>query len=241
MIFQLEICAFSIGSCTIAEQSGAHRIELCDNPSDGGTTPSFGLIQAAREKLHIDIFPIIRPRGGDFFYSEDDYGVMRRDVKICKNLGCNGVVVGMLNNDGSIDKKRTAKLVEIAYPMGVTFHRAFDRTSDPFKSMEDIIDIGCERILTSGQQPTAMEGMPLLKALIEHAAERIIIMPGSGIRAKNVSEVAIQTGALEFHTTARKLLSSKMNYINKNMNESLEQTICDGKEVLRIINELKKI
>ena len=241
MIFQLEICAFSIGCCIIAEQSGAHRIELCDNPSDGGTTPSSGLIQAAREKLHIDIFPIIRPRGGDFLFSDDDYSVMKRDIKMCKNLGCNGVVVGMLNSDGTVDKKRTAKLVELAYPMAVTFHRAFDRTIDPFQSLEDIINIGCERILTSGQQPTVMEGIPLLKLLIERAAERIIIMPGSGVRAKNVVDIARQTGATEFHTTARKLLPSKMSYINKNMNESLEQTMCDNKEMLQIIAELKKI
>lgn len=241
MVFQLEICAFNIGSCITAQQSGAHRIELCDNSSEGGTTPSYGLIQSAREKLHIDIYPIIRPRGGDFFYNDDEYSVMKKDIQLCKDLGCNGVVIGMLNIDGSVDKRRLAVLVELAYPMGVTFHRAFDRAVNAFQALEDIIDIGCERILTSGQRPTVMEGIQLIKELVEHADERIIIMPGSGLRSNNIQELALQTGAVEFHTTAKKIIRSEMKFINEDMKETLEQLECDGEEVRKIFAELENL
>ncbi len=238
MIFQLEICAFNIGSCITAQQSGAHRIELCDNPSEGGTTPSYGLIQSVIERLHIDIYPIVRPRGGDFFYNDDEYSVMKKDIQLCKDLGCNGVVIGMLNIDGSVDKRRVAALVELAYPMGVTFHRAFDRAVNTFQALEDIIDIGCERILTSGQRPTVMEGIQLIKEVVEHADERIIIMPGSGLRSNNIQELALQTGAVEFHTTAKKIIKSEMKFINEDMKETLEQVVCDGEEVRKIMNSL---
>lgn len=241
MIFQLEICAFNIGSCITAQQSGAHRIELCDNPSEGGTTPSYGLIQSAIEKLHIDIYPIIRPRGGDFFYNDDEYSVMKKDIRSCKDLGCNGVVIGMLNIDGCVDKRRLSALVELAYPMGVTFHRAFDRAVNAFQALEDIIDIGCERILTSGQRPTVMEGVQLIKELVERADERIFIMPGSGLRSNNIKELALQTGAVEFHTTAKKIVDSEMKFINKDMKETLEQVVCDGEEVKKILAELKNL
>lgn len=241
MVFQLEICAFNLLSCITAEQSGAHRIELCDNPSDGGTTPSYGLIRAAREKLILDIYPIIRPHGGDFLYSSDDYDIMEKDVRLCKELGCNGVVIGLLNKDGTVDKKRTSKLVALAYPMGVTFHRAFDRVVDPFRALEDIIELGCERILTSGQKPLVMDGTTLLKELVEKAADRIIIMPGSGVRANNVKVIASSTGAVEFHTTARTFMETAMDFVNKNMNESLNQVVCDGDEVKQIVEALKSI
>ena len=128
MIFKLEVIGFNIESCIVAQAAGAHRIELCDNPEEGGTTPSYGFIKAAREKLQIALFPIIRPRGGDFLYSNEEFEIMKTDIKRCNQLGCDGVVIGMLNADGTVDKKRNASLVELAYPLGVTFHRAFDRT-----------------------------------------------------------------------------------------------------------------
>ena len=162
MNFKLEVIAFNIESCKLAQQSGAYRIELCDNPSEGGTTPSIGMIKAAREKVDIELFPIIRPRGGDFLYSDDEFEIMKEDILQCKKIGCDGVVIGLLNADGNVDKIRTSQLVNLAYPMSVTFHRAFDRANDPFKAMEDIIECGCERILTSGQQPTASEGIELM-------------------------------------------------------------------------------
>ena len=159
MKFKLEVIGFTIESCLIAQAAGAHRIELCDNPSEGGTTPSYGFIKTARENLSIELYPIIRPRGGDFLYSEIEFELMKADIQICKNLGCDGVVIGMLNSDGTVDKQRCKQLVDIAQPMGVSFHRAFDRTKDPFKALEDIISIGCERILTSGQKSVATDGV----------------------------------------------------------------------------------
>lgn len=203
MNFIIEVIGFTIEGCIVAQQAGADRIELCDNPADGGTTASYGFIKAAREKLQVDLFPIIRPRGGDFFYSDDEFEIMKSDVKLCKQSGCDGIVIGMLTEDNKVDIRRCSLLVEYAYPLGVTFHRAFDRTADPFEALEDIVDVGCERILTSGQKPTAPEGTELIKQLIEKANERIIIMPGSGVRADNIIAIAEATGAVEFHTSAR--------------------------------------
>ncbi len=236
MNVKLEVIGFNIESCIIAQQCGAHRIELCDNPGDGGTTPSYGFIKAARQFLHIDLYPIIRPRGGDFLYSDAEFNIMRTDIKICKESGCDGIVIGLLNADGTVDKKRCSILVQQAYPMGVTFHRAFDRTPDAYKALDDIIDIGCERILTSGQMPNALDGSELISKLIERSDERIIIMPGSGIRSDNIIEIAKRTKAVEFHTSARISVESKMKYSNENMNEKLRSVTVDEEEVMKIIN-----
>ena len=233
--FKLEVIGFNIESCIIAQSAGADRIELCDNPGDGGTTPSYGFIKAARQQLNIDLYPIIRPRGGDFLYSDDEFEIIKADIMVCKQLGCDGIVIGMLNADGTVDKKRCAILAELAYPLGVTFHRALDRTADPFKALEDIIEIGCERILTSGQRPNALDGSDLIKKLTEQSNDRIIIMPGSGVRSDNVIELAKKTGATEFHTSARIFSDSKMNYVNKEMNESLRSVTVDENEIKKII------
>ena len=165
---------------------------------------------------------------------------MKADVQICKNIGCNGVVIGILLADGTVDKERCKQLIDIAYPMGVTFHRAFDRTADPFKALEDIISIGCERILTSGQKPSVNEGVQLLIDLVQQANERIIIMPGSGVRAENIVALANKTNALEFHTSARIHINSKMEFINKSMNEQLTTVAPDSNEIKRIIEQLEK-
>ncbi len=241
MHFILEVIGFNIESCLLAQSAGAHRIELCDSPGDGGTTPSYGFIKAAREKLSIALFPIIRPRGGDFLYSEEEFEIMKTDVKLCKQLGCDGVVIGMLNTDGTVDKERCTRLVELAYPLGVTFHRAFDRTVDAFKAMEDIIDIGCERILTSGHKPNALDGADALAALIKAADDRIIIMPGSGVRSENIIEIARKTGATEFHSSARMNVESKMSYKKDAMNENLKSVSVDASEIKKIIDNLKII
>ena len=238
MSIQLEVIAFNIESCVIAEQAGAHRIELCDNPGEGGTTPSYGFIKQARFKTKIDLFPIIRPRGGDFLYTEDEFQAMQYDVEWCKKLGCDGIVTGILTEHGDVDVERTKILVKLAYPMSVTFHRAFDRTNDPFKAMEDIIYCGCERILTSGQCPTANEGIELIASLVKKADNRIIIMPGSGIRSDNIKDLMIKTGATEFHSSARKKISGKMKFKNAVMNESLEHMMLDEHEVKKIISEM---
>jgi len=241
MNFKLEVIAFNIESCVLAQQSGAHRIELCDNPGEGGTTPSIGMIKAARKKISIELFPIIRPRGGDFLYSNDEFDIMKEDILQCKKIGCDGVVIGMLHADGTIDKTRTSQLVNLAYPMSVTFHRAFDRTNDPFKAMEDIIESGCERILTSGQQPTASEGIELITTLIKQADERIIIMPGSGLRSDNITSVAKQSGAVEFHSSARTTIDSKMSFNNPTMKEQLKTVVLDAAEVSNMATFLSSL
>lgn len=212
--YTLEIIAFTLEACRIIEQCGIQRIELCANPSEGGTTPSYGTIKGAREKVSIDLFPIIRPRGGDFLYSDDEFAAMVNDVRMCKQLGCNGVVIGLLNKDGSIDVKRTAHLVDVAYPLDVTFHRAFDHCRDPFEALERLVQIGCGRILTSGQKPTAPEGADTLYQLVQAAAERIVIMPGSGVRPENIKELAQRTGASEFHASLRSQARSAMDFIH---------------------------
>ncbi len=239
MKFKLEVIGFTIESCLIAQAAGAHRIELCDNPSEGGTTPSYGFIKTARENLSIELYPIIRPRGGDFLYSEIEFEVMKADIQICKNLGCDGVVIGMLNLDGTVDKQRCKELVDIAQPMGVSFHRAFDRTKDPFKALEDIISIGCERILTSGQKSVATDGAALLNELVKQANGRIIIMPGSGVRSDNVETLVKKTNATEFHTSARTYADSKMEFINESMDEQLTSVTTLSNEIKTIIQLLK--
>jgi copper homeostasis protein len=259
MKFLLEVIGFNIESCILAQTAGAHRIELCDNPGEGGTTPSYGFIKAAREKLQVELYPIIRPRGGDFLYSDAEFEVMKADVKICKELSCDGVVIGMLNADGTVDKERCKELVALAYPLGVTFHRAFDRAREPLltspegrnldsaelkfysQALEDVIEIGCERILTSGLVPNALDGAETLAALIKQADERIIIMPGSGVRADNIIELAQKTGAIEFHTSARINIDSKMNYTNEGMKESLKSVSADVDEIKNIIANLKSL
>jgi len=232
MSYSLEICCYNYQSCIIAAQAGADRIELCADAAEGGTTPGYGTIKLVKEKTSIDVFPIIRPRGGDFFYDDEEFTVMKTEILLCKDLGCEGVVIGMLKQDGSIDKERCKQLVALAYPMSVTFHRAFDRALNPFEALEDIIQIGCERILTSGHKPTALEGAHLLNDLIRQANDRIIIMPGSGIRAANIIEVAKTTGAIEFHSSASIKVDSSMQFINESMNEKLQTTMADKDEVV---------
>jgi len=241
MKYVLEVIAFNIESVLLAQQSGAHRIELCDNPGDGGTTPSYGMIKTARANTTLLLYPIIRPRGGDFLYSEEEFDIMKKDIMLCKELQCDGVVIGMLKKDGSIDKSRTGELVDIAYPLGVTFHRAFDRTANPFEALEDVIDTGCERILTSGLKPTAPEGADTIEALVRQADDRIIVMPGSGVRAGNIAALARKTKSTQFHSSARKNINSKMDFINVQMNEELMSTQLDSDEVAGMIKELSLI
>lgn len=229
----LEIAAFNIQSALTAQAAGADRIELCDNYSDGGTTPSYGILKTAIEKISIPVFPIIRPRGGDFLYSDDEFHVMKKDVLLCKQLGFQGAVLGLLNLDGTIDEARTQQLVELAYPLEITFHRAFDRAKDPIKSIEKIINTGCSRILTSGQKPNVADSLDLIKQLIEQADNRIIIMPGSGVRSTNIATIA-QTEAQEFHSSARKKIPSLMQFTVKAMNETLDNIFVDSEEIKKM-------
>lgn len=240
MAYQLEVISFNIASCIIAGDNGADRIELCHNPADGGTTPSYGFIHAARAALSLELYPIIRPRGGDFLYSDDEYAVMKKDVTLCKETGCDGIVIGMLDKYGNVDKERCAGLVELAYPLGVTFHRAFDHTAEPFVALEDIINIGCERLLTSGLQPTAIEGIELIRQLVKQADQRIIVMPGSGVRSTNLEMLAKQSAATEFHTSARTYIKSMMQHVNHTMHE-LQDVQCDGEEVKKMAEMLRNL
>jgi copper homeostasis protein len=239
MDYKIEVIGFTIEGCITGQSAGAHRIELCDSPADGGTTASYGFIRSAREKLHIELYPIIRPRGGDFFYTDAEFEIMKSDVILCRQLGCDGVVIGILTTEGKVDKRRCGMLVDQAYPLGVTFHRAFDRTDDPYEALEDIIDIGCERILTSGQKNNALEGAELIKHLIQQADDRVIIMPGSGVRADNIRTIAEISGAVEFHTSARTNKKSGMTYHNTLLDENSEIVGVDEKEIRNLIRCLQ--
>lgn len=222
MTYTIEIATSDFPSSLAAAQGGADRIELCNNLHEGGTTQSLGTIKLCREKLEVALFPIIRPRGGDFFYSADEYEVMLRDVQLCRQLSCDGVVIGLLNPDGSIDIERTKKLVDLAYPLDVTFHRAFDRCRDPFEALEQLIDAGCTRILTSGQQPAAPDGAGLIAELVKKAEDRIAIMPGSGVRKENILALAQNTGAVEFHSSLRTKVQGGMQYKHPAFADSAE-------------------
>jgi copper homeostasis protein len=231
----LETIAFTLKACADAQAAGAHRIELCDNPNEGGTTPSLGFIKAARKILHIPLFPIIRPRGGNFFYSHEEIFAMQEDIIASKNAGCDGVVIGALHENGTIQKEITSKLVELAYPMSVTFHRAFDRVVNMEQALEDIIDCGCERILTSGLYPTAEQGLENLKQLVSLADDRIIIMPGSGVRANNIIQLLKATGATEIHSSARKQYPSTLQQTNPTIADNLVTMDADVDEIKAMV------
>jgi copper homeostasis protein len=222
MKYIIEIATADFITTKAAVEGGADRIELCAALTEGGTTPSQGMIRRCREAFPVSLFPIIRPRGGDFLYSDDEYEIMLKDVLLCKQSGCDGVVIGLLRSNGDIDLSRTARLVEAAYPMELTFHRAFDRCRDPLVALEELISIGCQRILTSGQQPAAPEGVELIAQLVTAANHRIVIMPGSGVRKENIQSLAAKTGATEFHSSLRGKTRSKMEFIHPSFAASEE-------------------
>jgi copper homeostasis protein len=235
----LEIATFSVKAAIEAIEAGADRIELCENPQDGGTTPSYGsLVLSARIKK-APIFPIIRPRGGDFFYSDFEYEIMKNDVVMAKELGFPGIVIGLLHADGNIDRERTSELVSLAGNMQVTFHRAFDRCLDPIKGLEDIIQTGCKRILTSGQVPNVQNALPLIKQLVKLSNDRIIIMPGSGVRANNIKNIVESTGVIEVHSSARKMFPTNMQYQKESMQENLQFTGVDLEEIKEMLRSLE--
>jgi copper homeostasis protein len=248
MKFSLEICVDNVESAIDAQNAGADRVELCDNLLEGGTTPGYGTIVSARNNLNIGLNIMIRPRGGDFLYSDLEYDVMRRDIDICGECGADGIVLGILRSDGTIDVERTANLIELAHPMSATFHRAFDMCSDPLQGLEDVITTGADRLLTSGQKNSAEEGAEMIYQLIGQASGRIIIMPGSGIRESNISSIAKITGAKEFHLTGRRVIDSDMTFRQKGISMGSSQKIpefsrkvADPDMIRSIINILKLI
>jgi len=212
----LEVCIDSVEAAIAAQQGGAHRVELCADLLEGGTTPSAGTIQLARRSVDIDINVIIRPRGGDFCYTPIEFEVMKLDIETAKAAGANGVVIGILNEDGSVDKERTRELVALARPMSVTFHRAFDMTRDPYEALETLIELGVDRVLTTGQESSVLEGLDVITNLLEKAGERIIIMPGGGITEHNFKKIVEASGVVEVHFLAPGTRESPMTYRNPN-------------------------
>jgi copper homeostasis protein len=235
----LEVCAFNIQSCIIAERAGAARVELCDNPIEGGTTPSYGTIRQVREKITIPLYPILRPRSGNYFYNSDEYEIIKNDIAVCRELGCNGISVGTSTIDAEIDTEWLQRIVEWAGPMGVTCNRAFDCTPDPFKALEEIIACGCERILTSGQRGAAPNAAELLAKLVQQADGRIVIMPGAGITSANISRLKAQSGAREFHASARKIAPNPITYLNKEVSDYGNVYIADETEVRALVTALE--
>lgn len=240
--FILEVCANSVESALAAQRGGAHRVELCDNLYEGGTTPSAGSIELARAGLAIDLHVLIRPRGGDFCYSSIEFDIMRRDIALAKNLGADGVVIGALLPDGHVDVQRCRELVGIARPLSVTFHRAFDMTPDPMRALEDIVSLGVQRILTSGQKNKAVEGAGLIARLVERAAGRVSILVGSGVNEQNICALIRETGAQEFHVSGRKSFPSRMLYRNESVRmgglqgiPEYEISLTDEETICRII------
>ncbi|MCF2499889.1 copper homeostasis protein CutC [Dyadobacter chenhuakuii] len=212
----IEVCAYSLESCINAQAGGAGRIELCGGLGEGGTTPSAGLIELVRQHIDIDIFVMIRPRGGDFVYDIFEEEIMRKDIDLAKKLGANGVVLGILTSDGQVDVTRTKSLVEHAKPMKVTFHRAFDLTPDPVKALKAVIETGAERILTSGQKPTAVEGIALLEQLSKEAGDSIEIMAGAGVNHDNAAQLAA-AGVHSLHLTAKAFRPGRQKYFPANI------------------------
>ena len=210
---ELEICVFSVESALAAQKAGANRVELCAGFTEGGLTPSAGAIRLARKLLNIECFVMIRPRGGDFCYSNTEFEQMRRDIEYAKSCGADGVVLGALQPNGHVNIIRTRELVQLAAPLEVTFHRAFDHTIDPFRALDDIVVCGCRRILTSGQKSTATEGINTIRELVHYAAGRIDVMAGSGVNPKNAHSF-IEAGVQALHFSAKKIKPGRMTHRN---------------------------
>jgi len=234
----LEVCAFNIQSCIIAEKAGAYRVELCDNPVEGGTTPSYGTIKRTRERISIKLYPILRPRCGNYYYDEDELAIIKQDIAVCKELGCDGISIGVQKINGEIDVDKLKQFVEWAYPMGVTCNRAFDATPDPFQALEDIIAAGCERILTSGQKSAAPDAGELLGKLVKQAGDRISIMPGAGIRSSNIKKLMEESGAKEYHGSVRKATINPMSFSNPQVLDFGHVYLPDEQELKGILEQM---
>lgn len=211
---RVEICVDSVASAAAAERGGAQRVELCSDLLEGGITPSAGLIAMVRERVSIGIQVMIRPRGGDFCFDAEEFEIMRRDVVSAKNLGAHGVVFGILDAEGRVDMERSRELAQLARPLEVTFHRAFDMSADLFQSLEDVCAVGAGRILTSGGQPTALQGLNTIAALVKAAKGRIAIMPGSGIKPENAQRIVAESGVLDIHAGLGTTVAGPMRFRN---------------------------
>ncbi|GGA18697.1 copper homeostasis protein CutC [Dyella nitratireducens] len=222
----LEIAAGSLASALAAQEGGADRVELCSSLAEGGITPSYGMLAVVRERVRIPVYVLVRPRGGDFLYDDVDFDIMQRDIETCASLGFNGVVIGALNAEGYVDP-RCRELMNAAGKLGVTFHRAIDASADLNRALDDIMGLGCERVLTSGGCANALAGAQVIAGLVRQAGERIKVMAGAGIRSGNLAEVVRLTGAHEFHGSARAVVKSSMRYLNlalKDLAPDIEQS-----------------
>lgn len=242
---KVEICAQSLTSALIAQEGGADRIELCAALEIGGITPSYATLKEVKKRLNIEICVLIRPRGGDFFYSDLEYEIIKQDILFCKELGVDGVVVGVLRRNKEIDTDKMKELLELARPMQVACHRAFDQTPDGLVAMEQLIELGYDRILTCGQAEDVLRGKEKLKQLIEKANGRIAIMPGNGVTLENAMEILNHTKAQDIHMTAKQLIISPMknendflNGIKDAINNNYYETSLDTvKKIISLINQ----
>lgn len=210
----IEVCIDSVQSAINAQAGGADRVELCDNLFEGGTTPSWGMVRLVRQHISIGLQVMIRPRGGDFLYSDLEFEVMKADIEAAKKLGADGVVIGCLTPDGDVDMVKTKELIDLARPMNVTFHRAFDMVRDSSKALEDLISLKVDRILTSGLDRSVIEGIDTIAELVKQAGDRIIILAGGGVRPHNIHKLVAQTHVKECHVSGRKATESGMKFRN---------------------------
>lgn len=240
--YQLEVAANSVASAIAAQQGGASRVELCSALELGGLTPSVAQIAMAREHVHIPLYVLIRPRAGDFLYSDLECEQMQRDIETCEALGCDGVVIGVLNADGDIDVTRCKALMNAVGRMGVTFHRAFDLARDLDRALEDLITLGVERVLTSGGQASAQEGAVTLRKLVTQGIGCISVMPGAGITADNIASLAATTGAREFHGSAKRQLPSGMHHQRPALHDMEGGEIrSDAEQIGRMVAALRRL
>jgi copper homeostasis protein len=208
-----EICVDSAAGVRAAKSAGADRVELCADLLEGGITPSCGMMRQARVTADIGLHVIVRPRGGDFLFDDDEFAIMRSDIETAKAEGADGVVIGLLTRAGEVDTVRTRELISLARPLSVTFHRAFDMTREPFEALEALIELGVDRVLTSGQEATALEGLPMVAELVRRAESRIVVMPGGGITSQNVERIIAAAKPKEIHFAALEPTASPMEFI----------------------------
>ena len=244
----LEACVDSVESALSAQSGGADRVELCEDLLEGGTTPSAGMIEVCQERLHIPLHVLIRPRGADFVYSDVEIEVMQRDIALARRLGVAGVVLGALRPDGTIDTERTTALIGAARPMSITFHRAFDFTPDADDALDTLIRLGIERVLTSGQALTAVQGKQTLARLVSRAEGRIIVLAGGGLSEENITTVAEQTGVREVHVRATALLESPASFrpshltlLKQPLPNEFDRAVTDPERIRRISGLLEQI
>ncbi|HKT30609.1 copper homeostasis protein CutC [Dyella sp.] len=231
----LEIAAGTLASALAAQEGGADRVELCSSLAEGGITPSYGMLAVVRERVRIPVYVLVRPRAGDFLYDDADFEMMRRDIETCVSLGFDGVVIGALDADGHVDP-RCRELVHAAGKLGVTFHRAIDASANVSRALDDVMALGCERVLTSGGCANALAGAQVIAGLVKQAGDRVKVMAGAGIRSGNLAEVMRLTGAHECHGSARAVVKSSMRYLNpalKDLAPDIEQTSVEEVQAMK--------